>query len=185
MREVITEAIVLGKEDLGEYDSRIFLYTKDFGKLTAKATSARKITSKLAAHLEPLNRATVRLVSRGDVFDGRGFQLVDALAADAPSKGSESEIRGALAIAEAVKLAAPDAAPDREVWNLLQDVSEFSVHITIRDLLRFFGFDPEFSACEFCAHGSPHYFSPKNHFFVCRACSTNLSIGRKELVAVH
>ena len=45
MLEIATEAIVLDKEDLGEYDSRVFLYTKEFGKVGAKATSLRKITS--------------------------------------------------------------------------------------------------------------------------------------------
>ena len=73
MLELVTEAIVLDKEDVGEQDSRVFLYTKDFGKIGAKATSLRKITSKLAAHLEPLNYATVRLVSRGNLLEDGNF----------------------------------------------------------------------------------------------------------------
>lgn len=182
--EITTEAIILGKEDLGEYDSRIFVYTKHLGKLSVKATSARKITSKLAAHIEPLLHTTVRLVSRGEAFEGRGFQLADALAIDSFSKGSEEEIRGALAIAEAVRLAVPEAVPDEDVWNLLCGVCDFKVRMTVKELLRFFGFDPEFAACEFCSRVSPHYFVPKNHFFACRTCIMNLQIGRKELVAV-
>jgi DNA repair protein RecO len=182
--ELITEAIALGKEDLGEYDSRVFLYTKDFGKVSAKATSVRKITSKLSAHIEPLSRVTVRLVSKGDAFEGRGLQLVDALAMDAPSSGTEIQIREALATAEAVRLLVPEAVPDQEVWNLLCSVRDFKLRISMRELLHFFGFDPEFAVCEFCANASTNYFLPKNHFFVCRACSANLHIGRKELVTI-
>jgi len=183
--EITTEAIVLGKEDAGEYDSRIFLYTKDFGKLSAKATSARKITSKLAAHIEPLLHTTIRLVSRGDAFEGRGFQLTDALTEHPSSKGDQAEVRSALAIAEAAKSLIPDAVPDQETWSMLRDVCDLKNHMSVRELLRFFGFDPEFSACEFCSAAPPQYFLPKNHFFSCRTCVLNLQIGRKELIEVR
>jgi len=73
LSEFFTEAIVLDREELGEFDSRIFLYTKILGKVAARAQSARKITSKLSAHIEPLNLVNARLVY------GKNFQLVDAL----------------------------------------------------------------------------------------------------------
>ena len=73
MVEYFTEALVLDKEDSGDLDARIILYTEDLGKITAKAKSVKRITSKLNGHLEPLNFIQVRLVEKN------GFQIVDAL----------------------------------------------------------------------------------------------------------
>ena len=60
-------------EHFTEADSLITFYTKDFGKVGAKAKGAKRIVSKLSAHLEPLNFVLVRLI------EGRGFQIADAL----------------------------------------------------------------------------------------------------------
>ncbi len=70
------EAIVLDREDANGFDSRYSIYAKGFGKFFAKATSARKITSKLAPHLEPGNLIQIRVVGNGH------FQVVDVLKSD-------------------------------------------------------------------------------------------------------
>ncbi|MFA5029649.1 MAG: DNA repair protein RecO [Patescibacteria group bacterium] len=49
----LTQAIVLKKCALGDYDCQYTLYTRLFGKVTAIAKGAKKITSKLNSHLEP------------------------------------------------------------------------------------------------------------------------------------
>ncbi len=48
-----TEGIVLKRWDYKEKDRMVKLFTRDFGKLTTRAISARKQSSKLAGHLEP------------------------------------------------------------------------------------------------------------------------------------
>lgn len=48
-----TEGIILKRWDYKERDRMVKVLTRDYGKLTARAISARKITSKLAGHLEP------------------------------------------------------------------------------------------------------------------------------------
>lgn len=48
-----TEGIVLKRWDYKERDRMLRLLTRDHGKLTTRAISARKVTSKLAGHLEP------------------------------------------------------------------------------------------------------------------------------------
>ena len=74
MIEQVTEAVVLDKEFTYDAHVRVHLFTKECGKIVAKATSARKITSKLGPHLEPLLVSTVRYVQQ------RGLpQLIDAL----------------------------------------------------------------------------------------------------------
>ena len=62
MQEYVTDALVLKKEPLRDFDARYYFFTKKFGKLKGKATSARKIVSKLAGHLEPGTLAKVRFV---------------------------------------------------------------------------------------------------------------------------
>ena len=46
-------AIVLAREDIREYDQRIFLYTKERGLLVTRATGVKKIISKQSSRLEP------------------------------------------------------------------------------------------------------------------------------------
>ncbi len=81
MIDQVTEAIVLEKEYVGESDAKIHLYTKKFGKVRVRATSARKITSKLGPHLEPGMLISARLVSKNsDSSLIQNFRLADALA---------------------------------------------------------------------------------------------------------
>lgn len=185
MYEVMTDAIVLEKQDLREQDSRVFLYTKDFGKIVAKATSSRKITSKLAAHLEPLNYVTVRLISKGDAFEGRGFQVADALLLHQMRHSDAGFMRALLQAANAVNLLVPEAVRDNDLWLRLHAMREQKAGVAADELLRFFGFDPEFAECEFCRRTIPNYFFPKNHFFICHICFLSSRIERKDLVAVR
>ncbi|MEI6288555.1 MAG: DNA repair protein RecO [bacterium] len=57
----LTSAITLKKSVWGEGDYQYTLYTKDHGKLTVMAKGAKKITSKLASHLEPFLVSQVML----------------------------------------------------------------------------------------------------------------------------
>ena len=73
MQEYVTDAIVLTKRASGEFDGRYSLFTKKFGKMTGRAKSSRKITSKLSGHLEPGNAVKARFIEQ------KGTQIVDAL----------------------------------------------------------------------------------------------------------
>ena len=80
MLDIVTDAIILKKESLGDYNATYTFFTETQGKVTARATSIRKITSKLAAHLEPGLLSKIRLVARNGVFGTRShFQVVDSL----------------------------------------------------------------------------------------------------------
>lgn len=80
MQDIVTDAIILKKDFLGDFNATYTLFTKGHGKVTARATSVRKITSKLAAHLEPGLLSKIRLVARNGVLGTRShFQVVDAL----------------------------------------------------------------------------------------------------------
>lgn len=159
LKEFFTEAIVLDREKLGEFDSRIFLYTKNLGKVVAKAQSARKITSKLSAHIEPLNLVSVRLVY------GKNFQLVDALRTQ--KLGNDF-----LKILRLVKEISADNEPDLELWQLLKEQYQNpqAASLISRQILKIAGFDPRFATCQNCQSDNPSHFLFSNAQYLCRHC---------------
>lgn len=63
-----TEAIVLRRQNLGEADRILTLYTPDHGKIRAVAKGVRKPASRKAGHVEPFTRVDV-LIARGRDLD--------------------------------------------------------------------------------------------------------------------
>ena len=57
-----TEAIVLGRSNLGEADRIVTFLTENQGKLRGVVRGARKIKSRLAGHIEPFSRVNLGLV---------------------------------------------------------------------------------------------------------------------------
>jgi len=183
--DVITEAIVLDKEDIGEADSRVFLYTKNYGKIIAKATSSRKITSKLAAYLEPLSYINVRLVARGDgIFDLRNSQLVDALLIGESVKwaGEEEKLKNALRVSYFISRSIPKEAADADLWDFLLRVCVNKQDISLKKTLDFLGFGRNHASCEICASLVIEYFYPINNSFVCRNCVSTAPMFKKEFI---
>lgn len=117
MNEYSTLAIVLGQENLNDADSLIDFYTKDFGRLKVRAISLKKITSKLAAHLEPLTFSNIRLIEKKNLI------VVDALTIDrfdALRRSSESFCR-ALELLAFFKENIFEGEPDLGLWHWLKD----------------------------------------------------------------
>ncbi len=63
-----TESIVLRRQDLGETDRIIIVFTPAYGKLRAVAKGVRRPGSKKAGHLEPFTRSNL-LVAKGRNLD--------------------------------------------------------------------------------------------------------------------
>ena len=57
-----TEGIILKRTDIGEADSLFSIYTKEFGKVRARAQGVKKEDAKLKGHLEPLNMSAITFV---------------------------------------------------------------------------------------------------------------------------
>jgi recombinational DNA repair protein (RecF pathway) len=154
MQEYVSEAIVLKKMPSGDCDNRYVLFTRRFGKMTARAKSARKITSKLAGHLEPGNVVRVRLIEKN------GLQITDAL----------KETRLGVSLEDCSLLS--DLLPEGEAEPALWAHCRAGV-FAWRDMLRALGWDPDYAACAAC--GSREIFSfhiPSQEFF-CRNCSSS------------
>ncbi len=162
MREYVTEALVLGKEPLRAADGRYHFFTRRFGKMAGKATSSRKITSKLAGHLEPGSFANVRFVERNSGTGGSA-QIADALQygkAAAPPRDLELLWR-VLAEGEA----------DEALW---QEVSRFGASPSWTAMLAFLGWDPREAGCAACSRGAPAAFLIPRQEFFCNACASKL-----------
>lgn len=158
MREYAAQAVILEKEPLRDYDSRITFFTEKFGKLTGRATSARKITSKLSAHLEPGNMVNMRFVEK------HGLQIVDSIKTrhtgiTAPDLYALQQILG-------------EGEPDPELWLLIKK-SKF----TWRDTLRILGWDAERSVCVHCGHSSAAFHIPRQEMY-CTDCASKLPSGQ-------
>ncbi|MDP3901448.1 MAG: recombination protein O N-terminal domain-containing protein [bacterium] len=160
MIEHYTEAIVLDKEGIGETDSRIFLYTETMGKIVAKAKSARKITSKLSAHLEPLTWSAIRLIKNKD------WQITDAL------RQHRLNNKQFLGIFRLIKDISPIEHADPWLWQLLKTLYEnrYSADTASLAILKISGFDPKHANCHNCSHQQPEHFLLNSAKYICHNC---------------
>ena len=63
-------AIILNRSAYRENDSLVTAYTANYGKLTLIARGTRKLSSKLAGHIEPLTLADIMIIN------GKGFDYI-------------------------------------------------------------------------------------------------------------
>lgn len=185
MIEYFTEALVLDTEDAGELDKSIYLYTKELGKVKAKAKSIRKITSKLAAHLQPLSFVKIRLVEKN------GFQITDALTIGRIKISQQAPLEipfltgQALAVLQFIKEMTFELQPDKNLWLLIkkifQDLRD-NKKISYQPLLKALGFASDFARCNVCASKFIPYFSKTEQVFLCRRCA--LKVPQDELILI-
>ena len=159
MEEYVSDAIIFTKEPVGERDARYVLFTERFGKMAGKTTSSRRITSKLAGHLEPGTIAKVRFVEKG------GVRIVDAL-----KMGKVGISPRDLAVLNRIL---PDTQADADLWRLLAH-GPFSW----RTVLAALGWDPKAAVCVQCGRRAAWFFIPRQEFF-CDTCV--LKTGKSEV----
>ena len=112
-----TQAIVLRREPWNGSDSRIFVYTPALGKLNLVARGTRKISSKLAPHLEPFNWCEIMLVK------GRQYDYIGSCVSGASYRGIKSDYGTAIVaagIAKIVHTATKEHSPDERVFFMLK-----------------------------------------------------------------
>jgi recombinational DNA repair protein (RecF pathway) len=150
MQEYVTDAVALRKDPRGDLDGRYTLFTKRFGKIAGRATSSRKVTSKLAPHLEPGTVAKVRFV------EAKGTQIVDAL--------KSARVAAGITDLHLLSQLLPEAEPEPLLWELLVN-GEFSW----KRALGILGWDAEHAECVVCGARSPEYFFIPQQEFYCSA----------------
>lgn len=157
MQEYVTDAVVLAKRASGEFDARYTLLTKKFGKMMGRAKSSRKITSKLAGHLEPGSVVKVRFIEK------TGVQVVDAL--------KVAQVGISLADLAALDRLIPEMEADAPLWEQILE-GPFSWFAVIKSL----GWDPGEAVCAGCGRGDiSHFFIPRQEFFCPECISRDVS----------
>lgn len=198
MREYCVEALVLGKEDLGEIDGVVELYTAEFGKISAKIKSAKKITSKLSGHLEPFGAAAVRLVSgkseaglpAGQSSTGRNFQIADALRADNFPlwRKSPDDLRLGLQILRFIRDFVWENQPEPDLWNFLRISFSRAPIVSAtggeynRRILDILGMGGNSARCRLCDGETADCFAVQSGVFLCRSCLLSSKLSRNEIV---
>ena len=184
MTEYFTEAFVIDKKANGELDGLVVLYTKSLGRVTAKAKSLKKITSKLNGHLEPLNFVGCRLIEKS------GFQIIDALTLHNNShlRKDEQIYSQSLKLLRFVEVMTFDLQPDARFYAAIKKILEHFVDykdkqkIIYFHLLKILGFDSTFALCARCQKKEVDFFKIDDHIFLCEKCS--LKIPEGELILI-
>lgn len=166
MQEYLSEAIVLHSDPQSEFDMRFTFFTKRFGKISAKAKSVRKITSKLAGHLDSGTVAQVRIIEKS------GPQVVDSL-----KKRRLDLLPNDLKILSRLL---PEGEPDMRLWTSLIDGK-----FTWLRVLNFLGWDPEYALCRICGRANPEFFEISGQEFVCEECKKASRIPQNALLYVE
>lgn len=143
-----TEGIVLKKIPHEEHDALYDIYTKEFGKVRARAQGVQKEGAKLKGHLEPLSMVRVTFVQ------GRhGERLTHATMMKSWEgiRQSLEKIAGALRMADMVDHQCFPGQADQCVWNLfLESLLVLEEHSFAGEVL--VRFSERFARCQ----GLPH-----------------------------
>jgi len=116
-----TKAIILSSYPYREYDRIVTFFSVEFGKIDARARGLRKISSKLAGHLEPFIETELLLASgrRWDILAGsRTANSRISLRSDI------EKLSAASVCVEAVKIISRPMSPEPRVFSLLREVFE-------------------------------------------------------------
>ena len=174
------EALTLKKFPMGEADLLVTLYTREYGKVRAIARGARRSTSKLVGHLEPLTEVKLSL-SHGRDLDY--INQAQVLSGFASLKGNLGAITKGLYVAELVDGFGSEANPNQPLYRLAIDTLQAIEADPDSDLpLRFFelhllqvsGLMPELYLCVECRDSltpGSHRFSPDLGGTLCLDCN--------------
>lgn len=117
MRYSKIDGIVLKRRSIGEADRLLTIFTRQHGKIQVKAAGVRKISSKRASHIEPLNRISCT------VYKGQGTPvLTEATSTESFSalKENLTHVGFAYHVCELVDSLCPENQENSYVFDLLE-----------------------------------------------------------------
>ncbi len=181
-----TEGIVLGRWDWREQDRMVRFFTRDYGKLTTRAISARKPRAKLAGHLEPFLYTDLFLAKSKTIDIIAGSNTISSHA-----RLRQSLTHNALAcfFSDVVDSFTHEREPDERLFEFVHDFfrwlnetdepNALSVYAAILQLFGLLGYHLELSACHQChkpisqaVNGEENRFSYKLWTVECASCRT-------------
>jgi DNA repair protein RecO (recombination protein O) len=177
-----TEALVIGRFDLGETDRILTLYSPQHGKFRAIAKGIRRPTSRLAAQLEIYSQSRLMLAKGRELDVVTGAETIDghwALRSDLERFGAVSYLAELLnqLTADRQENAAVFHLLSRSIRLLAEGVDSFAVtrHYEL-SLLSLLGFRPELYRCINCERellAEPNAFSVHLGGVICPQCSSS------------
>lgn len=174
-----SEAVVIKRSDLGEADKILTIFTPHFGKLRVVAKGVRKITSRLAGHVELFTRNQMLLAKARNLDIVTQSETVDAYR---PLHDDLSRIAHASYAAELLDALTPDALENYQVYKLMAETLSLLSEDADEDrvlrwfelqLLGYMGYAPELSKCVECRNDlapTVNGFSASLGGVVCTAC---------------
>ncbi|MDE2025747.1 MAG: DNA repair protein RecO [Patescibacteria group bacterium] len=119
MRSIKTIGIILKRRNVGEADRILTVYTREEGKITIKAKGVRKISSKRASHIEPLNKAVLSLYKTGGT---PVLTEIDTIVSYESVKSNLARVGLAYHICELVDSLCPEGQENEAVFVLLENM---------------------------------------------------------------
>lgn len=156
-----TRVIILNKQPWREYDARVILYSEDNGRQELIARGAKKISSKLSAHLEPISLVDIMVV-RGKQLDYIGSARTEK--SYIKIKNNLDSLSAATQIISIFEKLVRGREIDKKLFNLLQkafdllettklseEKCELLPHFFSLKILSEMGYRPELHSCVVCA----------------------------------
>lgn len=172
------DALTLKTLPFEESGLLVTAYSREYGKLRAIAKNARKPTSRLVGHLEPLTLARLALARGRNLDLIQQAQTLDALPA---LKGDLAAISQGLYVAELLDGFGSEANPNPPLFQLAADTlqalpagpAELPLRYFDLHLLRLNGLLPELYQCVECrrpVEQERHQFNPSLGGVLCLDC---------------
>ncbi|MBM3945451.1 MAG: DNA repair protein RecO, partial [SAR202 cluster bacterium] len=174
-----TEAVVLRHRPLGEADRLLVLLSPTMGKVRAVARGVRRSKSRMAGHLEPLNRVSASLSEGRDLDIVTEAEAVDVYPA---IRRDLAKLSAAMFVAELVDGFSADHSPGQAMYRLLTNALDAMEGAkSPMQLVRYFqtrllgmsGFGPELRQCVSCHEAlepGDHVFASSEGGVVCPSC---------------
>jgi DNA repair protein RecO (recombination protein O) len=181
-----SEAVIIKRINLGEADKILTIFTPNFGKLRVVAKGIRKVSSRLAGHVELFTRSQMLLAKGRNLDIVTQSQLVDAYR---PLHDDLSRLAHASYAAELLDKLTPDDLELYPVYKLMVETlqllsTEGDSDKVLRwfelQLLGYLGYAPEVTHCVECRNElTPvvNSFSPALGGVLCVSCK-RVGVGR-------
>ncbi|PYV18538.1 MAG: DNA repair protein RecO [Acidobacteria bacterium] len=177
-----SEAVVLRRYPFSEADLVVVFFTRDFGKVRAAASGAKRTKSRLGGALEPLNHVRLRFFLKEGADLGRVTEC-ETLSAYLGRRPSPELLYAFSYLAEIIHELVEENNPNIPLFRLLLATLEASAGAVPRPLLlRYFelwtlrlsGFLPNYDYCSACGRyvkEDGFYAEPEGGLGRCRDCA--------------
>lgn len=177
-----TQGFILKKEDYGEADKILTVYTKDFGKLRFLGKSIRKIKSKLRGGVRQFSLSEIEFIQ------GRIYKTLTDSSTIEDFKNLRNDLKRlkvAYQITEVLDNLVKGEEKDDKIWNLIEGVfkkldnqrlkinNQLFYYYFFWNLFLILGYEPQLYNCLFCQKKllpGNLYFSLKEGGIICLKC---------------